>query len=479
VVAAGAVAMVAPIDSEPIDRLIVGAIAYALSATLLNSRAGRDVEEIVTDRTVRSLHWVGREFLPGVYRIVMDAFSNVVSWIERGIYAIDELFRFRADQRRLGLALRCLVLPVWTFLAYVTRFAVNLVAEPQLNPIKHFPIVTVAHKVLIPVVMSSGTRQLLMGPPLGLGSQVTYIVQGALQLILPGIAGFLAWELTSNWRLYRANRPRSLTSVPVGSHGERIRRLLTPGFHSGTVPKLFRQLRRAELETRPDEAARRTPFEKYLGRLHHVESDVRRFLDREFLALLRRSETLSGLRLEIDTVRFGVNRLEIVFRAEGRSGARFGLAIDDQSRWLVGSVSETELLAHLSPAEREALRNAVAGLYKLSGVDLVREQIEPSLRPPGSPYDITDEGLVIWPRADFAEQLVYPLEVRPEVLRVDDEPGPVLATGPSLSAGVLAAGQDVPWERWVRIWEADRSAPARPEEALPGVRLLPDEPMRS
>ncbi len=38
----------------------------------------------------------------------------------------------------------------WFFVAYVLRFAVNVLIEPQINPIKHFPVVTVSHKLLLP-----------------------------------------------------------------------------------------------------------------------------------------------------------------------------------------------------------------------------------------------------------------------------------------------------------------------------------------
>src|SRR5947208_16541028 len=64
--------------------------------------------------------------------------------------------------------------------------------------------------------------------------------------LLPDAFGFLFWETKENWRLYRANRWRAMRPVPVGPHGETIKALLQPGFHSGTVPRLYRRLRRAE-----------------------------------------------------------------------------------------------------------------------------------------------------------------------------------------------------------------------------------------
>ena len=46
--------------------------------------------------------------------------------------------------------------------------------------------------------------------------------------VIPGIFGFLAWELKENWKLYRANRPKTLRPVQVGSHGESLARLIAP-----------------------------------------------------------------------------------------------------------------------------------------------------------------------------------------------------------------------------------------------------------
>ena len=64
--------------------------------------------------------------------------------------------------------------------------------------------------------------------------------------LLPDAVGFIVWETKENWSLYRSTRPRTIRAVPVGGHGETIRGLLHPGFHSGTVPKYYARLRAAE-----------------------------------------------------------------------------------------------------------------------------------------------------------------------------------------------------------------------------------------
>ena len=52
--------------------------------------------------------------------------------------------------------------------------------------------------------------------------------------LIPGVFGFLVWELKENWRLYAANRQTRLGKESIGHHGETMLQLLRPGFHSGT-----------------------------------------------------------------------------------------------------------------------------------------------------------------------------------------------------------------------------------------------------
>jgi hypothetical protein len=79
--------------------------------------------------------------------------------------------------------------------------------------------------------------------------------------LLPGIFGFLVWELKENWRLYAANRPADLQPVLIGHHGETMARFLRRGLHSGTLPKLFAKLRRSE--TRAVANRRRSSIRKH------------------------------------------------------------------------------------------------------------------------------------------------------------------------------------------------------------------------
>ena len=299
-----------------LDALVLSAVSSLMSALLLNSRTGRDFEEILADRAVRFGSWLGRDLLPGLFRMVMDIFDRSVEWVERVMYGIDEWLRFRSGQRRLGLVTRVMVLPLWGMLTYVVRFLVRLVIEPQVNPIKHFPVVTVAHKALLPIIL--GTYKAIQQPPLGLDRDTAGIIVFLMQFIVPGICGFLVWELRENWRLYRANRPWSLRAQAVGHHGETVGRLLRYGFHSGTVPKLYGRLRRARKQESESVASRRSPARRHREGLHHVEQAIQRFVEREFIEYLRASRYFEGVVFELGAVSLGVNRSSFELLGRGR-----------------------------------------------------------------------------------------------------------------------------------------------------------------
>ena len=135
----------------------------------------------------------------------------------------------------------------WFFVTYLVRIYVNLFLEPTVNPIKHFPVVTVAAKLIVPFF--GILFPLFETPFLPLGTAVAKSMATLNIILLPGIFGFLVWELRENWRLYRANRSLVLRPAVIGHHGETMSRLLRPGFHSGTVPNLYAKLRRAERQS--------------------------------------------------------------------------------------------------------------------------------------------------------------------------------------------------------------------------------------
>ena len=106
----------------------------------------------------------------------------------------------------------------WFFVAYLVRVYVNLLIEPQVNPIKHFPVVTVSHKMILPLSFHADPAMLTGDTAGAKGSALRRRRRSCS--CCPGVFGFLVWELKENWRLYEANRSETLRPVIVGDHGE-------------------------------------------------------------------------------------------------------------------------------------------------------------------------------------------------------------------------------------------------------------------
>jgi hypothetical protein len=289
--------------------------------------------------------------LPGIIATFIDLFRMLANWVERQLYAVDEWMRFRGGDSHGSLVTKAILGLIWFPIAYVTRFVFYLLAEPQFNPVKHFPVVTVSHKVLAPLL-------LMLVPPLAevVGDKPAGTIYFFTQLLLPGVFGFLAWELKENWRLYAANRSARLKPVMVGSHGESVRGLLRPGFHSGTVPKIHRKARKAL------EAGDRAKVAFLHHELEHVMEGVHRFAERELVPLLAGARDWGGIAVEVHTIRFGVQRAEIEFAAPSLDRDRFVLALENVGGQIEASVARVGWADKLTDAQRAVFVFALRGL---------------------------------------------------------------------------------------------------------------------
>ena len=166
---------------------------------------------------------------------------------------------------------------------------------------------------------------------------------------IPGIFGFLVWELKENWRLYAANRPKGLQPMIIGSHGETMGRLLEPGFHSGTIPKLFAKLRRAERKARA--SGNWKAVRKHLHGFEHVEKYRSAATSNAIFSPCStkagpsvwkprilphyRPATAASRLLDIH---FGTNRARLIFAAMDTEEPLLAIDFDVQSGWLIGGI---------------------------------------------------------------------------------------------------------------------------------------------
>ncbi len=361
--------LILPMDDRNLPVSLGTGVSLFLAANLLlNSRMGRTVEEVAADAIVQTWRRFGLRAIIGLFWLVVDVFKRIVQTIERLMYAVDEWLRFRTGESRGSLAAKAMLGAMWFFVAYLLRFAVNVLIEPQINPIKHFPVVTVSHKLLLPLIPGfAGVLELTMEKALA------WTVATAVITSIPGVFGFLVWELKENWRLYAANRRRDLGPAPIGSHGETLARLLKPGFHSGTLPKRFAKLRRAERRARAGGSWR--AVQKHLLAIRRVELSVRRFVEREFLELFAECNGWQAPPVALGSVRLATNCVRLSLGCPGLADGSLQMTLDVQSGWLLADSAGSAWIDRLTPWQRQTLTNAIVGLYKTAGVELVWQQI--------------------------------------------------------------------------------------------------------
>ncbi len=462
-----AIALLFTFSLEDWARWLVAGVVFLSSAFSFNSKYGRIIEERVADWLVLSGKQFTTRILPGLVKIILEFFAKLADLVDRAIYRVDELLRFRQGQSMLKLVVKGALGTVWFLIAYVLRLYVDLFIEPTTNPIKHFPVVTVAAKIMIPVIPSilSGVTSAmkgLLGPGLAAGF-ATFTV-----LVLPGLAGFLVWELKENWKLYRASRPATLEALGIGHHGESMVGFLRPGFHSGTIPKLFTRLRRAAW--RGDDKG----IAKQHEGLHHVEVAIARFVDRQLVSMLIEVEAFRATDVALSRIHIGSNRVQMTIVCPSVGSAPATIRFELQSGWIVGGLAEPGWITQLDDAQRRIFEIALAGFYKLSGVELLREQLEHALKPddaPAPPYDIADEGLIVWPGDGFETEAIYDLHAQRSIPIMRGAP----YSGQMFDLGgrhALFGREPLYWSVWATTWQQI----ARGEQPMPiivGPSLLP------
>ena len=357
------------LGASPGRMLRWGGVILAAAVVALNTAWGRVVQDRFAERLSDAWRLIRVNLLPGLVGAVLDGFARLANWVEARLYAVDEWFRYRRGDSRGSVVGKALLGLVWFPVAYLARFAFYLLIEPQINPVKHFPVVTVSHKVLLPLVISpdpetvASTGGQLLVDLFGLGVGQANFWAFWIIASVPGVFGFIAWELMANWRLYAANRPGRLGPVTVGSHGESVRGLLRPGFHSGTVPKQFGKLRAAA--RRGD----RPKADRAHHELDHVREAVHRFAERELVGLLDTRPGWADLGVAVGAVRFGCQRLVIEVVAPAVDPKAFALAFENRSGTISAGVETWGWADRLDPARRDNFRAAVRGLSDMAAAD--------------------------------------------------------------------------------------------------------------
>jgi hypothetical protein len=220
---------------------------------------------------------------------------------------------------------------------------------------------------------------------------------------VPGVFGFLVWELRENWRLYAANRPLRLGPESIGEHGETMMRLLRPGIHSGTLPKAYAALRRA-IEKRGRREQNR--IQRKRTAIVHVETAVSHFVERELITLLEVAEVLPEGELDVRCIHAATNRIDVEVEHADRPELPMRLTWEYHRGELVGTVDPIGWMESVDVEQRRPLSVALAGLFQRSGV----ERVEGLLTLKVTPTMTWQESVSFWSRqAAPAEVQVAPV----------------------------------------------------------------------
>jgi hypothetical protein len=442
------------------------ASVFLLVNLLLNSRLGRTVEEMVVDSLTQVWQRFGLRVIVGIFWLVVDAFKWFLGTVERLMYAVDEWLRFRSGESRVSVAVKAVLGLLWFFVAYVLRFAVNVLIEPQINPIKHFPVVTVGHKLLFGFYKPFETLLASTMEPL-----YAWAVSVAIIWCIPGVFGFLVWELKENWLSYAANRRRNLFPLRIGPSGESMARFLKPGFHSGTLPKRYARLRDAERRARAGGSW--DPVRKHVQTLGRIQVSIARWIEREFLELFAQSSSWQAPPVTLKAVRLATNSVRLTFGCPGLAETDLQVALEADSGWLVAGITDPGWIDRLLVHQRQVLFTALVGLYKSAGIELVREQLEGQFGVPMPWYDFSPAGLLLRPEGEEDVEVLYDLHaersIAPQAVR-----GQARRLLPTLRRQeILFSDVPVSWSEWVAIWEEDMAGQGHPRQPIAPVRVLP------
>jgi hypothetical protein len=270
--------------------------------------------------------------------------------------------------------------------------------------------------------------------------------------LIPGVFGFLVWELKENWRLYASNRPRHLKAIPIGRHGETMLRLLRVGIHSGTLPKLYTRLRHAGRKA--TDSGKWRAIHKHLERLRQVEESLQNFLDRELVNLLAESRVWPGPRLTVGRIQLATNQILADVGHPALPREPLQLAFQERAGWIIVSLPQRGWLDAVPADQREAFLQAAQGLYHLAGVDMIWERVVSQFGPAGIWYDVNAAGLLVWRDGRHAAAELYQLRDSMATNFWTPPPYRVIEVPPATLDEISVRRSRLTWDAWVATWNA-------------------------
>src|SRR4029079_15662175 len=101
------------------------AALFAVFALGLNSRIGRDAQELLADGAVRWRRQLTGRLARRAIRWTLEIFAELVELVDCGLYRVDEWLRFKVGESRPTLVIKGALRTVWSAVAYFLRLYVN------------------------------------------------------------------------------------------------------------------------------------------------------------------------------------------------------------------------------------------------------------------------------------------------------------------------------------------------------------------
>ena len=359
------------LEGLPTFLLILG---FIFGTFLRNSRGGRELLDSLMTGLINVWRQVRHTLVMGLVRWVIDLFDALMHNVEQGLHRVDEMISHHRGEGRGMMTVKAVMGPLWKLFRDFIHFYAAVLVEPQINPIKHFPVVTVSHKLMLPFLPALTTSLLALLNPV-LPQFISLPLVTVTILLLPGLFGFLVWELRANWKLYRANHPDAIQPARFGPAGETLYTLLRRGFHSGALPKAFARLRAVIAQENDQQQSVPQALRRAEAQLNGILESVRTFVKRELVFALQDRSQETGhpliatiIQLEAATASLAV-QVALTLQDQPEPGeplvleVRFALADDVLSGniTLTGPVERFGDLAWLEEETARFLQRAAVG----------------------------------------------------------------------------------------------------------------------
>jgi hypothetical protein len=461
------------LSPELMHNQVLAGLVFLLFLVVVNSNPGQAIGQVLGHGLAYISRTVSVSLFKGLFTLIATVFKQVLTVVEDVLFAVDEWMRFRTGESEIWIGIRLVLGVLWFPISFLARFYMVVLIEPGINPLK-YPVSMIAGKLMLPLAPLIYWLVDSLAPTLG--HVMAWVLVVPTLTLLPDAFGYLFWELKENWGLYRANRPSNVGAASIGPHGETLLTLLEPGFHSGTIPRLFARWRRAEREairTRNWRLAR-----SYRHALEELQETLKLFVTRNLVNLLRESRAWKESPPAVGRVFLSRSQIRIELTHVRSPGNSVWLDFQDRHGWLTASISSLGWLAELEPREQEPMNAGLLFLYKLAGVRLVHEQLRSQLPVTVREYDITADYLVTWQDRYQSPPVRYDWRAyRGQLLSFP--PG-----SPSLDASrCVFSNAPLAWDRLVQWWQNESAGQENPETILQGVAIdlialaRPESPM--